>query len=446
VKRGATPFAWVISLLVAVSVCAACGKKGAPLPPLLRMPAPVHEPVALRIGDDVYVRFAVPTANVDGRTPADIARVEVYAVTAERAPTPQDDAERLREVSTLIATEQVRRPAPPLPPVKPGEPEPPPLPLAPGVDQGATVVVRESLNASARVPVPLPVPETRARPEATDVEPLPGPLVAPLESQEPMRYYYVVGVSPNGRYGPAQPFMPVPLGRTSSAPSAPVISYDEKTLTIKWTPPADARAGQPASLPDVLPSRSLAPESPPTMYDVYDVPRVPEVPEVPGEPTVPQAPGNETPSVPSPVNPGPLGELQLTLPIAALGVERCFYVRPVDILQGYHVRGPASSTTCVTLADTFAPGPAKSLAAVASGGAINLIWEPSDAADVAGYLILRGEAPGATLTPLTPAPTSATTFVDRDVRLGVTYVYVVVAVDKAGNRSAESNRVEETAR
>ena len=32
------------------------------------------------------------------------------------------------------------------------------------------------------------------------------------------------------------------------------------------------------------------------------------------------------------------------------------------------------------------------------------------------------------------------------VKAGVTYVYTVVAIDKAGNRSAASNRVQETAR
>ena len=40
---------------------------------------------------------------------------------------------------------------------------------------------------------------------------------------------------------------------------------------------------------------------------------------------------------------------------------------------------------------------------------------------------------------------TATTYRDETVKPGVRYIYAVVAVDKAGNRSAESNRVEETA-
>jgi fibronectin type 3 domain-containing protein len=50
--------------------------------------------------------------------------------------------------------------------------------------------------------------------------------------------------------------------------------------------------------------------------------------------------------------------------------------------------------------------------------------------------------------PLTPDPVRETTYRDTAVRAGVRYVYAVVAVDDARprNASAQSNRVEETAR
>jgi fibronectin type 3 domain-containing protein len=108
----------------------------------------------------------------------------------------------------------------------------------------------------------------------------------------------------------------------------------------------------------------------------------------------------------------------------------------------------ASPVTCVTPRDTFPPAPPRNLAAVGAEGAINLIWEASGAADLAGYLVLRGELPGGTLQVLTTDPVRETTFRDTGVKAGVRYEYVVVAVDTAQppNRSAESNRVEETAR
>ena len=83
-----------------------------------------------------------------------------------------------------------------------------------------------------------------------------------------------------------------------------------------------------------------------------------------------------------------------------------------------------------------------------STGVVNLIWDANGEADLAGYLVLRGEAPGDTLLPLTPAPISATNFEDKSATPGTRYAYAIVAVDKAtpANRSAQSARVEETAR
>ena len=47
-------------------------------------------------------------------------------------------------------------------------------------------------------------------------------------------------------------------------------------------------------------------------------------------------------------------------------------------------------------------------------GSINLIWDANTEADLGGYLVLRGEAPGDTLQPLTPEPIKETRYQDRD--------------------------------
>ena len=103
---------------------------------------------------------------------------------------------------------------------------------------------------------------------------------------------------------------------------------------------------------------------------------------------------------------------------------------------------------CVTPRDTFPPAAPAGLSVVAAEGAINLIWDANSERDLAGYLVLRGEAPGDTLQPLTPAPIDRNQFRDKTAKPGVRYVYAIVAVDKATppNRSATSARVEETAR
>ena len=97
--------------------------------------------------------------------------------------------------------------------------------------------------------------------------------------------------------------------------------------------------------------------------------------------------------------------------------------------------------------DLFPPPSPTSLAAIASTGAISLIWEGSDVPDLAGYIVLRGIAPGAPTERLTRDPIRETTFRDTTVKPGTRYVYAVVAVDSAAppNASAPSKPVEATA-
>jgi hypothetical protein len=130
-------------------------------------------------------------------------------------------------------------------------------------------------------------------------------------------------------------------------------------------------------------------------------------------------------------------------------VERCYALLTVATPGTLTVESALSPSACVKTQDVFAPAAPKNLAAVASEGAINLIWEANTEGDLAGYIVLRGPAvEGGKLVPITPAPIKETTFRDTKVRAGVRYAYVVVAVDTATpqNVSAQSNRVEETAR
>jgi hypothetical protein len=75
-----------------------------------------------------------------------------------------------------------------------------------------------------------------------------------------------------------------------------------------------------------------------------------------------------------------------------------------------------------------------------------LIWDANSERDLAGYLVLRGEAPGDTLRPITTEPVVAATYRDETARPGTRYVYAIAAVDRAGNTSEPSNRAEEIAR
>ena len=89
--------------MITGAVAAGCGKKGPPLAPLQRLPQAPLELAVTRIEDDVYVRFKVPTQNIDGASPANVARVELYAITADHTPEIQNP-ETLRKLSTLVGS------------------------------------------------------------------------------------------------------------------------------------------------------------------------------------------------------------------------------------------------------------------------------------------------------------------------------------------------------
>ena len=59
---------------------------------------------------------------------------------------------------------------------------------------------------------------------------------------------------------------PAPLGPTSGPPLQPEVEVKETAVTIRWTPPSDARDETKTVDPDVLPSRSLVP-TPPASWD-----------------------------------------------------------------------------------------------------------------------------------------------------------------------------------
>lgn len=443
------------AMAVLLALAAACGKKGPPLAPFVRVPATVANVTAQRIGGDIYLSFPVPSTNVDGQQPADIATLEVYAVTSTRPPATEEQ----RDIAALIAAVPVRPIIPELPIPANGSP-PPPLPLLPGVDRGANVVVRETITSDMLTPVALPEPRRyeEAAPVTDDTmaEPF-GPLVAPPPAELPRRHYFVVGVSPRGRKSDPSTPLAVTLETGSSAPGPLKIEYTESQMTVTWTPPPDARTStfllppvvKPANAspknvtPPVpplaaLPAKSLGFSQEATTYNLYAI--------APAAPAAPVAPDPYDLKVPAPLTPQPLAVTEHVIPNVTFGVEQCFEVRSVDLIAGAQVLSPASPPACVTPKDTFAPAPPRALAAIAGSGVINLIWDASAERDLAGYIVLRGDAPGDTLRPITAEPVEAATYRDETARPGTRYVYAVAAVDRAGNTSAPSNRVEEMAR
>jgi hypothetical protein len=277
-------------------------------------------------------------------------------------------------------------------------------------------------------------------------------VLLPSASLEPLpsRVYVAVGVSRKGRRGLFSRHAAVPSLDVPPPPHDVKLSHSESAIAIQWTPPLGA---PPATTPAAgsetveapLPSKPLVPLGGPVWsYQVYEVPA--QRPAARAGPTAPTPPAMPPVTAPMPVNTQPLTTPAFSDPRIEFGTERCYVVRAVKTFGTSSEESEPSDTACITPRDIYPPAPPRGLTAVVNAGAVALIWDPNAENDLDGYLVLRADAPNGTLQPITREPIHQTTFNDASVKPGVRYVYAIVAVDKAGNIGAQSNRVEETAR
>lgn len=382
-------------ILLSASLVVACGKKGPPLAPLHLVPNVVNDVAARRTGDTVRIRFAVPASNLNGPGPVQLDRVEIYAITmAPGATAPAN-------LDLLTATYRVSALAVKPAPVE-GEPAPPNAAADTRPAPGDTVEFVETLTPEKLQPVTLPSPPTPAVATAPAAAATPAPAIPAY----PLRVYVIRGMTKSGGGGQPSARVQLPLVLPPAAPSDLKAGFTETAITLAWTAPP------------------IAADAPAPGFNVYKA------------------------DAAAPLNAAPLTTPAFEQAGVEFGAEQCFVVRSVQIVASVPIESDGSPSTCVTPKDIFPPAAPQRLQVVPAPGAMNLSWQPNTEADLAGYLVLRGEAPGDTLQALTPEPTTTTRFEDKTARAGVRYVYVVVAVDRATprNTSAHSNRLEETAR
>jgi hypothetical protein len=485
----------LLALLAAVAILTVgCGKKGPPLAPLRLVPATVSELSARRIGDDVELRFTLPSTNANGPGRIDLDRIEVYAVTVAPGtvtpanrdlltkayavgtiavkPAPLEGEEPVEAappdprpapgtpvsfVDTLTEAKLTPAPLPKTPPTPAPGPAPPPgaATSPPTAGEGAPPVVSSPApGAETGVPpvpaVPDPpaaapaagtppaaMPPTSTPPAATPPAGTP-PAAAGATAQAPdatppaaaanapapaatapaapaptytVRVYVLRGVSTSGRAGPPSARVAIPLVQTPPPPADTRARFTEKAVVVEWSPPPAGEAG-------------------PVLFNVYDAAK----------------PADAGKGMSLPLNPSPLAAPPFEVAGAELGAERCFAVRSVQVVATVPLEGASSPGACVTPRDIFPPATPQGLSLLVLDGAVELVWDAGTEQDLSGYTVLRAEAPGDTLRPITPAPIRETSFRDTTVKSGVRYIYAIVAVDRTGNASPQSPRVEGTAR
>jgi len=379
----------IVVLLLLAAVVSACGRKGPPLPPLVRTPVAPVDFAAERRAGHVDVSFTVPAANTDGTRPANIQRVDVYALTS---PTPVP-VEQLVTLGTAIARIQVKSPRDVGDVIGPDDSVDDLEPLVgAGLEQGVRASIGEDIT-------PL------ARDGATD---------------KALRFYVGLSVTKNGRRGLLSKMVAVPLTAAPPAPAAPKLTYDETNITLSWPPAA----------------------TPGVAYHVYEL----NTKKPDGTKPEPSAAAKGEPQDEElRLTSAPVDMPQYMDASVEWGVERCYRLRAVEVAEALVLESEPGPSACVTPRDTFPPAPPVALETGPSEGAISLVWDAGKEKDVAGYIVLRGIPSAATLAPITPTPIQETAFTDK-VPSGTTYAYAVQAVDKSGNISAPSARKEETAR
>lgn len=350
-------------LLLGVTL-AGCGKKGDPQAPLRRDPGRITELVAHRVDERIELRFTVPATNHDGSRPPVIERVEIY-----RASTP------------------------------PGDPAPPESQILQRDHLRATFTIRTDEAPPAATP---PAPDVRIATPGETVTFVDGidPSVAPGTAAAPTWRYVAVGVRGGSRRGTPSPVAAVPLSMVVPPASQPGISFDERNITMTWTP---------------------APEPAGQLFRVYRVESA------------------EKRAVGKLVSDAALDKPEFSAAVE-FGAEQCFVVRTAVKIDNATIEGPPGPATCVTPVDKFPPPAPAGLTGVHREGAITLIWNAVNVPDLGGYLVLRGEGTGETLQPLMKEPLTEATYKDTRVTAGTSYFYAVVAVDRAGNQSAPSSR------
>ncbi len=142
-----------------------------------------------------------------------------------------------------------------------------------------------------------------------------------------------------------------------------------------------------------------------------------------------------------------VGVLELPTQAVGLSLGRVgFGLQGADFVFGApSVATPGSVNGGQTFGDACGPPPVvpppTGLAAQSCGGFVQLNWDPSAIANLAGYHVYRSQIAGSNYAKLTSTPLQSPSFLDTALSSGTTYYYVVTTVDTQLGESANSSEL-----
>jgi len=426
--------------LVVAALCLGCGQKGPPLAPFVLIPAPVSDVALRRLGDEVFVGFTLPERNQDGTEPADLVRVDVYAMTVQPRLLPDRtlDLEEFEEAATLVASIEVSDPQAPPPAAPVDGAQTAPLDLRPA--QGFPVSLSETLTAATLVPVD---PWAEEREEEDDDEEAPDepfivPLMTPPAPGPLQRRYAIVGVSSRGEEAEAPERVVVSLVGAPMAPPAPTVTYTEEVANVTWGLPVGVRrAVQAPVLTGTVATGATpapaGPATPPTPGTVTPPTPGTATPPTPGT-AAPPPPGTAAPPPPGTATPPPPGTATPPPPGTATPPPPGTATPPTPGTAAPPAPGTATPPTG-TAAIVPAPPILQSLPIVE--------WPPASRYDLIEIVEPEDGLPTMP-TPLNMVPLETPVYADRRVEFGVERCYGVVTLDVVGGLDVRSGLSEPT--
>jgi len=193
--------------------------------------------------------------------------------------------------------------------------------------------------------------------------------------------------------------MAIPL-----SPSSLSIEVTENSINLKWTEPEENMDGS-------VPARIAG-------YNIYrsvDPDRISD----------------------SPINSEPVKGVQYEDRTFEFNTNYFYSISTVGSARNPLAQSYPSKTYSIFTRDVFPPAPPENFNAVPEGGTVILLWAPSSSEDLAGYNLYRAEEGRTALPLLLNAPVTDLSFRDSDVESGRAYQYIIIAVDRHGNKSAE---------
>lgn len=375
-------------LVVALALVAvACGKRGDPKPPVPVIPQATSDLAVTQRADKVILSWSYPSLTTTGRSLTDIRRISVYRYEEELPVAPGG-----RDPNSIVPGD-----------LDTSKPEAialfskiPTVPQAQFLKLSTKVSSMEEANLAAAT--------AGSRLLFTD-----SPRFRSVDGR-PVRLTYAVVTE--GAAAKSQPsnlaiIVPLPVAVPPAGLSA---TPKAEGVVLKWEEPKQSIAGE---------------EGP--VISGYNIFRL----EPGAKPGLFTAPINSAPIKGSTYTDAPgYGEHEYTLTAVATDGP--------PLLQSEF-----SAPVRVTYTDLIPPPVPASITPLIETSSVRLLWDPVEAADLAGYRVYRtigighenireGNTEQLTREPLTDAFTADTTFL-----LGIAYKYAVSSVDKSGNESAK---------